>query len=159
MATGLLEDIEETISGIINIMNSVGIVPEEAEIGCSGFEPCEGLDHLVRVGDPCWIGILRDTEHPFDGGVGFNERGHHLHIRTFVGEADRDHLNAEMLEDGEMPVIPGNRTEKGDLFFVFPGPVATRYTIQHGLNEHIIHHIETGVPSNKNKLRGNVQNP
>jgi len=54
-------------------------------------------------------------------------------------------------------IIAWNRAEKADLFFVFPWSDTPRNSVEHCLNEDIVHEVKAGVSTNENVVRGDVK--
>ena len=87
---------------IIEMVDTVSVIPENTEIFCCRFQSGKSLYCLCRVGDTLWIGILRHTPDTLDGRIRTYQLLYHIHIRTCRGHRHVDHFNAEILCDPEM---------------------------------------------------------
>ena len=68
-----------------------------------------------------------------------------LHVRSFGGHGDRDHLKAERAADGEMTVVSGRGAEELDASLTAPGLVASAYAEEHAADDGVEHQIQRGV--------------
>ena len=60
------------------------------------------------------VAVLRHAPHAPDAGVLAHQPLDHVHVGPVVGHRHRDHLDAEVLADGEVAVVAGHRAEKRD---------------------------------------------
>ena len=66
---------------LVDVVDAIGIVPEDAEVVGSGFHRCQLIYHLVAVADAFRIGMKRHTPDAFDQGILLCKRRNHLHVR------------------------------------------------------------------------------
>lgn len=85
--------------------------------------------------------------------------GHQLldqvHVGAPLGQRDIDHLDAEELADGEMPVVAGHRAEKFDLVVFAPGFFGAEDSLEHGAGHTVVHHSQRGRTSDDDLVGGN----
>ena len=102
------------------VMDGVGVVPEDAEVGRGRRHGREPLDCRCRIDGARRIAVLRHAPDPFDARISGDQPFHFVHIRPVVSERDRDHLDAEVLADCEMAVVAWHRAEKRDACLLAP---------------------------------------
>ena len=139
-----VENIRDRAAVLAQVMNRIGVVPEEPEVGCTrahGAEPSHGL---VGIGLPCRIGILRDAPHSLDGGIG-DQAFHGIHVGPLPRQWNGEHPDAVFLANREMPVVARHRAQKGDRPFFAPWSVAARNALQKREDDAVVHEREARV--------------
>ena len=106
---------------IVEMMHAIGIIPENAEIGGGGLQPGEAAHRFIIVGNALGIGIFGHAPDALDGIILADQLFNQIHIRSVFFHRNADHLNAEMLANGEMTVVAGDRAEKLHFFQAAPG--------------------------------------
>ena len=113
MAAGLtcIQDIFEG-HFLINMVHTVGIVPEYPEIRGSRLHRRQAVHHPVAVAYPLRIGMKGNAPDSLDGSILPYHGFHHLHVRSVLQKRDRNHLDSQLLANLEMPVVPRDRTKE-----------------------------------------------
>ena len=136
-------------------MDDIGVVPEDAEIRRGGLHGGEAADHSIRIGLALRVAVFGDAPDALDGRVRPGQLLDPVHIRAVLPHGDGDHLEAQLLGDGKMPVVARDGAEPPDLFQLAPGGKARRAKYiepQHG----IIHHGQAGVAPGDDLLHGDL---
>ena len=139
-----LEDARDLVAFLAQVMNRIGIVPEQPEVGCAGAHRAEPSHCLVGIGLPGRVGILRDAPHALDAGIG-DQPLDHIHVRPLPRQRHGDHADAVFLADREMPVIARHRTEEADRLLVAPRRAAARHALQKREDDAIMHEREARI--------------
>ena len=137
---------------VIEVMDTVGIVPEDTEVFRCRLEPCKAADCLITVGIACRIRIFGNAPDALDGLVFRNKLFDHIHIRASGAHGNRDHADPEVFGDGKMSVVAGYRAKEIHLVQFSPGCVA-HDTMCHCAGDRIIHDIEGGVAIDNDIIR------
>ena len=126
-------------------VHGVGVVPEQPEIGCgrahlhqpSHLFPCER--------DAGRVGEHRHAPHPLDGRVGGDELLDQVDVGSVLEHRHVDHLDAQALGDGEVPVVAGHRAQELDDGIVAPRPRRIHPAVQQREHHHVVHQLEARV--------------
>ena len=101
-------------------MDSVSVIPKNTEVRRCGLQSSKTADRFIRVRNSLWVGILWHAPDSLNALIFPHKPLHHVHIGSFHGHRDVDHLNAKILRDGKMAVVSGNRAQKLDLIKFTP---------------------------------------
>ena len=91
------------------MVDDVGLIPEDLEIGSGRLHFSKTLDRFVTVGVAVGVGILRHTPDALDGVILGHQLLDHIHIGAVRGHGHTNQLKAELLGDGKVAVIAGHR--------------------------------------------------
>ena len=69
----------------------------------------------------------------------------HARFLAVLVHPDRNHLDAEMLADPEVPVIAGARAEERRVVLLDPGRRSAGDAVQHRAPDRVTHQVEAGV--------------
>ncbi len=143
------EEIQQLVPLLVEVVDGVGVVPKDAEIPGGGPEPGEPPHHPVGIGDAGGIGILGNAPDALYRRV-LHQLLHLVHIRALRGHVHIHHPDAEMLGDGEVPVVPRHRAEEFDLRLLAPGLIRAVHPGKKGPGHAVVHHVEAGIASHDN---------
>ena len=147
------EDLDQMILPVIvQMMNAVGIVPEDTEVRRSRLEFREAADRLIRVGIAGRVAVLGHAPDSLDRLVLAHQLLDHVHIGAAGIRGNRDHLYAKILCDRKVPVIAGNRAKELDLVQLAPGRIA-HDTVCHGSGYSVIHDVQRGIAVDNDVVR------
>ena len=146
-----VEYVLELVVLIVEAVHHIGVVPEDAEIACRGLHGGEPFHHAVREGDAGGVGIFRYAPDALDGVVLSHERFDDVHVGSVLFHADGDHLDAELLADGEVAVIAGGGTDELHLFEVVPGSAAEHPELLCKVHEGV-HKVEAAAVADEHFL-------
>ena len=146
------QDIGEGHELALELMDAVGIVPHEQEVGSRRLQPGDALDGLVGVDDAVGIGILRHVPHTLDRRV-LDELLDQIHIRAGLGHGNGDELEAEALRDLEVAVIARRGAEPLDMLLAAPRFFAVQQTVGVRLGDGVVHELQAGVTADEHLLR------
>ncbi len=138
-------------------MHGVRVVPEQAEVR-RGVEGHQRLCDPFAVDRACRIRVDGHAPHALDRRIGAQKSLDDLEIRSLAGERDRDHPDAELLCDTEMPIVTRDRTEEARRLVREPGPITTRHSVHHGVGHHVVHEIQASIAQGQQLRHGNAQN-
>lgn len=108
-----LDDVGDGGCFAVQVVDRVGVVPEQAEVAGGRLHPGQALDHGVGVDRAGRVAVLRYAPHALDARVVGDQMLDLVHVRAIVVQCHRDQLDAEFLADGEVAVIAGHRAEEG----------------------------------------------
>ena len=149
----LRQDLDQVILVVVvEVVDGVGIVPVDAEVRSGGLQAGEPADGLIGVGNALGIAVLGDAPDALDGGILGYQLLHHVHIRAGGQHGHIDHLNAEVLGDGKVPVVAGNGAEELHLVQLAPGGRAHN-ALDHGPGHGVVHHVQAGVAIDDDLIR------
>ena len=141
---------------VIQVMDAVGIVPEQPEIGGGRFHAGQCTDDIIGVRDAGGVAVHRDTDHAFDGGI-LDGRENRFHIRTVIEGLHRNHFYAELIQGMEMPVIARHRTDEPDLIELPPRRKSGQRTEDESAGESVMQHGQAGIPARDHQLRRDAE--
>lgn len=138
------------------MVDAVGVVPEDPEIGSGCLHRSEPVDRPVAVADSLRVGVKRNAPDPLDRIIFRDQLFDQVHVRPLVSHRDGDHLNAEILADCKMAVISRTRTEKLDLRQTAPRRIAPGAEEQQP-DHRVVHQVQTGVSADHDVFNRNSQ--
>ena len=147
-----VEDVLQFVVLVVEAVHHVCVVPEDAEIVCRSLHGGESFDHAVRESDARGIGILGHAPDALDGIVLSDKGLDDVHIGTVLFHADGDHLDAELLTDGEVAVVAGRGTDELDFFQAVPGRGAEHAELLCEMHKRV-HEIEAATVADEYFLR------
>ena len=153
---GQLKDVQQLVLVVGQMMDDVGVVPENTEIGGSGLHAGKAADHFVRIGLAFGIGVLGHAPDTLNGGILGGQFFHHIHVGAVGQHGNGDHLHAQLLADGEVTVIAGCGAQPLDLLLLAPGGAvgsAKDPQAHHG----VVHHGQAGIAAGHHPLHGHFQ--
>ncbi len=140
------------------MMKSVGIVPYDYEVFCSGFHGSKASDHIVRIGYPGGIAVHGYAPDSLDIRVLRDHFFHHVHIRTFCRHGNGYHFNAKMLCDRKMAIITRTGAQKLYFFKLTPWLFKAVQTMNKGLADEVVHQIQAGIATYEDLILGEIEN-
>ena len=140
---------------VIQVMDGVGIVPVDAEVHGGGLQSGKPADGIIGIGNALGVGIFGHTPDALDGRIGGYQLLHHIHIGTGGQHGNIDHFDAEILGNGKVAVVTGNRAEEFYLFQLAPGRAA-HDPADHGAGHGIEHHVQTGIAVDDHLVGANL---
>ena len=126
-------------------VHRVRVVPEQPEVGGRRAHLDQPANGFPGVGHTGGVGEHRHRPHALDRRVDGDEFFDQVDVRAVLAHRDRDHLDAQGLGDGEVPVVAGRRAEELDARLVIPGPSRIHAAVQHREDDEIVHQLEAGV--------------
>ena len=140
----------------LELMDAVGVVPHDQEVGSGGLQGGHAADDPVREDDALGVGELGHAPDALHGGV-LDRLLHGVHIGAFIGHGDGDQLKAEGLGDLEMAVIAGDGAQPLDSLLLAPGAGAAQQAVGIGLTNGVVHQLQAGISAHKHLLRTAAQ--
>ena len=111
---------------IVEVMNAVGVVPENAEIfGCARHGR-QAAHHLIGIRHAAGVAVLRHAPDALHRRIVGNKALHLVHVGPVGGYGNGDHGDAERLGHAEMPIVAGAGAQPLHLIKFAPGRVAQR---------------------------------
>jgi hypothetical protein len=151
------EDVEQRLRLRVEIVNGVGVVPEQAEVGRGRLHARQAFDHTPAVGHAGGVAVLRHAPHAEDGGVRPHQLLHLIHVGPIRAELDRQHLDPEMLADGEMTIVARARAKKLHARRAPPGARATRHAVRQRAHHRVMHHLQAAVAADDDLSGGRLE--
>ena len=106
--------------GLGQVVERVGVVPEDLEVRRRGGHRGQPLCDLLADDRAAGVGVGRDHPYPLDARVLRGQLGHRVRVRSVVVHRHRHHLDAEPLEQREVPVVAGDRADEPDRLLLRP---------------------------------------
>ena len=78
--------------------------------------------------------------------------GHRVGCRAVVVHRHGHHLDAEPVQQGEVPVVAGHRADEPDLLLLSPGPLAVHGALEPQVGEDLAHHHQAGAAAGDDLL-------
>ena len=94
------------------VVQRVGVVPEDLEVGGGGRHRGEPGGHVLADDGARRVGVRRHDPHALDARVVGDEGGHGVGVGAVVVHRHGDHLDAEALEQREVAVVAGHRAHE-----------------------------------------------
>ena len=141
----------------VDVVDAVGIVPDDAEVGRGAFHLGQTAHDLARIGHAGRVGVLRHTDDALDRGVLrqlLDALDVGLAVRTVF---HRDHLDAERFQHPEVAVIAGGRADEPDFIQSAPRLVHAGGAVQHQPRERVVNHVEARIAADEDLLRRDLK--
>ena len=148
----LAQNILERDELAVKLVDAVGVVPHEQEVGSRGLHLRNALDGLVGVDDAVGVRVLRHVPHALDARV-LDEVFDNVHVGAVFGHRDGDELKAEALGHLEVAVIARRGAEPFDALFLAPRLFAVQQAVGVGLGDRVVHELEARIAAGED-LRG-----
>ena len=139
------------------MVNHIGVVPDDLEVGGSGLHPGQTADRLGRVAVAVGVGVDGHAPHTLDALVLLDQGLHHIHVGAVLGHGDVDHLEAEILGDAEMAVIAGHRAEELERVVVPPGTGRIHKTLTPAQVDEVVHQLQRRVAAHDHFFHVGIQ--
>ena len=136
----------------VELVDAVGVVPHQQEVGSRGLHLRNALDGLVGVDDAIGVRVLRHVPHALDARV-LDEVFDNVHVGAVFGHRDGDELKAEALGHLEVAVIARRGAEPFDALFLAPRLFAVQQAVGVGLGDRVVHELEARIAAGED-LRG-----
>jgi len=137
-------------------VHSIGVVPEDAEIGRRGGHAGQAVHHRIRVDGSRRVRVLGHAPHPDDGAVARDLLLDGIQIRAIVADVHDDHADPQLLADSKMAIIPGAGAQELDLAFA-PGRRPSRHAKQDRAHDSVVHHGQAGGAADDDLLGCHIQ--
>ena len=137
-------------------VDGVGVVPHDTEIGCGRIERRELFTRFPRVANARRVAENRHGPHAFDLRV-FEKLGNGVEVGPLIRHRDIDHLEPEVLGDGEVAVISRDRADPLDGVFVFPRPRRILSAKDVRPHDQIVHDVQAGCVPRDDGVNGDSQ--
>ena len=124
------------------VVQRVGVVPEDLEVRSGGRHRREPLGHLLGGDLAGRVGVGRHQPHALDRRVVGHQRGDRVGVGSGVGHRHRHHLDAEPLQQGEVPVVAGGRAEEAHRLLGAPGALGVDAALEPQVGQHVLHQRE-----------------
>ena len=108
----------------VQVMDAIGVVPEDAEIVSSAGHGRQATNDFLGIGDAPGVGVLGDAPDALHGLVLGDDSLDLIHIRAVFVHLHGNHLDAERLRDAEVTVVTRNRADPFDAGVLRPGLAA-----------------------------------
>ena len=131
------------------VVDDVGLIPEDLEIRGGGLHLGKALDGLIAVSVAIGVGVLRHAPDTLDGIVLCHQLFHNVHIGTVGGHGHADELKAELFSNGKVTVIAGHRAEELTLFHLRPRAGRLREAEHITDVDEVIHQLQAGVAAHE----------
>ena len=148
-----VQNVAHAVRMLAKIMDRIGVVPENSEVGSPGGHPCQSVDSAVRIDRTGRVTIQGHAPDTFYRGVFCHQGFHGVHVGAVIRHGDRYHFNAQMLANGKMPIISGAGTDKFQRGLPAPGDGIVAHPMQHGAQKGVVHQIEAAVAANDDFFR------
>ena len=156
--TASLEDIKKNVSALlVELVNSVSVVPEDTEVGSCGLHRSQTADRLVGIGIAVGVGVLGVTPDTLDGRVGSDKTLNGIHIGTCLCHLNGNKLEAQGLCNGKVTVVTGARTKEGKLLLFSPRSLTAHNAVKERSRDGVVHKIEGCVTANYYIFSGDTQ--
>ena len=106
------EDVEQVVRLLVEIVNRVGVVPEDAEVRRGGSEGGETANDFIRVGDARGVRVLGNAPDTLDRRIVLDEAHDLVHVGALRRHANGHVRVAHGSADCEVTVIAGRRAQE-----------------------------------------------
>ena len=128
-------------------MHGIGVIPENTEIFSGAFHGSKSTHYLIGIGNAARIGVLGNAPNALECRIAGNQFLDGVHIGTFVGHGNGNHLNAKRLGNAEVAIVARNRANKLHLIQLAPRSGAKR--AEHpATHDGVIHDVQAGIAEN-----------
>ena len=144
-------DIGEGDEIAYELMDTVGVVPHDDEVGGGGLHVGHPLGGDLGVGVALGVGVLGHAPDALDHGIP-DQVLHHVHIGAVGGHGHGDELEAKALRDPEVAVIAGGGAEELDPLLLAPGAHGLLQAVGVGPGDQVVHQGQGGVAADEGLL-------
>ena len=119
-----LGDVEELVLvGLerVQVMDAIGVVPEDAEIVSSAGHGRQATNDFLGIGDAPGVGVLGDAPDALHSLALGDDSLDLIHIRAVFVHLHGNHLDAERFRDAEVAVVTWNGANPFDAGVLRPG--------------------------------------
>ena len=106
------EDVEQVVRILVEIVNRVGVVPEDAEVRCGGPEGGEAANDFIRVSDARGVRVLGNAPDALDRRIVLDEAHDLVHVGALRRHANGHVRVAHGGADCEVAIIAGRRAQE-----------------------------------------------
>jgi len=92
------------------------------------------------------VGVRRDQPHALERRVVGDQCDHRVDVGAVVGHRDRHHLDAEPLQQREVPVVAGHRADEADLLLGAPRALGVDAALEPQVGEDVLHQGQARGP-------------
>ena len=133
---------------LVQVMDAVGIIPENAEVGGGGVQACKTSYGFAGIGDAAGIGILGHAPNALDGGVIVDKSLDLVHIGAVFVHFNWNHFDTKMLGNAEVAIIAGNGAKELDVGAEAPGFIRFGQAVGHCAGNSVEHQVKAGSTAN-----------
>ena len=108
------QHVQRGVLGVGQVVHGVGVVPEDPEVRGRCRHRDQGSRDLFGVDHAGGVRVRRHDPDPLDGRIVGYQLAHLVQVRTVVAERHREHLDAVLLAEREVPVVAGHRADELD---------------------------------------------
>ena len=148
-----VQDVGDFVPVFGQVMNRVGVVPEQTEIRRPCAHRGQPADRFGGIHLPARVGVFWHAPHPFHRRIG-GQRFDRVHVGPVPGQRNREHADAVFLAQRKMAVVTRHRTDEGRFG---PGFGRSRNALQQRPHDAVVHHREAGIVGNHDLIRGRSQ--
>ena len=135
------------------VVDDVGVVPEDPEVRRRGRHRHQAGRDLVGADGTRRVGVRRHQPHALDRRVVLNQGAHGRDVRAVVVHRHGHHLDAELGQHGEVPVVAGDGADELDRLLLRPRPRGVGAAVREQPADDLVHHRQARVAA-RDDLRG-----
>ena len=156
MLRGDLENVRVVREFVGKRVDCVRVVPDQAEVWRGGLHGAEALDGLGGVGDAGGVAEDRHRPHALHLRI-LHQFLDEVHVGAGRGHRHLDHLEAEVLDDGEVAVVARHRADPLDGLLVLPGARRIVGAPDIGKRDEVEHDAQARGITRDDVLRGDAE--
>ena len=151
------EDVREGHIVPLKLVDAVGVIPHDHEVGGGRLQAGDAVDGFRAVNDPLRVGVLGDAPDALYGRV-LDSGLHRVHVGAGCGHGNGNQLHAEGFGHVKMPVITRGRAQEFYRVQLAPGLLAVEQAVGVRLSDGVVHQGQAGVAADKALLGPATQN-
>ena len=140
----------------IEVVDAVGVVPEDAEILRGGLHAGEAAHGLVGKGQAAGIAVHGHADDALHRGI-TRETLDHIHVRAAIHKRHGDALDAEHGKHVEVPVVARHGAEELEMGNVLPRRIARERAVEDGAHEGVVDEVDAGIAADDHLLGRHAQ--
>ena len=127
------------------VVQGVGVVPEDLEVGCGGRHGGEARGDVLAADRAGRVGVRRHHPHALDGRVVGDQRRDGVGVGPVVVHGHGHHLDAQALEQGEVTVVARHRAHEAHLLLTAPRPLGVDAAEEQEVDQAVAHDRQARV--------------
>ena len=145
-----VEDVGDGVPRVGEVVDGVGVVPEQAEVRRGRRHRRQAPHHGLGVDVAARVRIARDAPHALDRRIGGDKPLDLVHVGAVAGERHRDHAHAVGFADRKMAIVARHRAQErrprlAVLRGLAPRPLAAGHALKETPEQTIVHEREGGI--------------